>query len=157
LSACVISLSTFACSGPSDRSVHVTPKVVTGDLPCAAEAVLKNVCQQCHSSPPVHGAPFPLVTYGDVQADLDGHPVAYWMEKYVSSGEMPLPPVELPDPSRDVLLQWLRAGAPARGSNDSCVADAAPDTDDADDTAGASDDADDAGPDLDGAGAPYHP
>jgi hypothetical protein len=84
--------------------------------------VLESVCQQCHSSPPKRGAPFALVTYGDVQATLDGRPIAYWMEQAVTGSDMPLPPVELPDRDRDMLLQWLRAGAPAAGPFDSCDA-----------------------------------
>ncbi|MGZ3421602.1 MAG: hypothetical protein ACXWUG_15675 [Polyangiales bacterium] len=101
----------------------MTPKVIAGDIPCAPNEVLKNVCQQCHTTPSQHGAPFPLVTYGDVQADLDGHPVYYWMEKYVTSQDMPLPPVDLGDGDRAALLEWLRAGAPPRGTDDVCGAD----------------------------------
>jgi hypothetical protein len=118
----LVVIGSLACSEGTDHSLRVTPKVIVGDIPCAPNAVLVNVCQQCHSSPPVHGAPFPLVTYGDVQADLDGHPVFYWMEKYVAAEEMPLPPVELAAGDRATLLQWLRAGAPSR--SETCASEA---------------------------------
>lgn len=96
--------------------------MIVGEIPCAPRRVLETVCQQCHSAPPKNGAPFPLVTYGDVLGTLDGRPMAHWMEMAVSEGDMPLPPVELANADRDTLLTWLRAGAPARGAGDSCDA-----------------------------------
>lgn len=124
-----------AC-GPSvdDKPTRqVTPRFVAGDIPCAPAAVLKNVCQHCHTNPLQHGAPFPFVTYSDTQAELDGHPLWYWMERVVSQDIMPLPPVEIGDDEKATLLAWLRAGAPPRAAGESCdgdagVEDVAPDT-----------------------------
>jgi hypothetical protein len=100
--------------------------VIVGEIPCAPRRVLETVCQQCHSSPPRNGAPFPLVTYNDVHQTLDNRPIAYWMEAAASAGEMPLPPVTIANHDRDTLLKWLRAGAPARGPQDSCDAGTPP-------------------------------
>ena len=98
--------------------------MIPGDIPCAPDRVLQNVCQHCHSSPPKNGAPFSLVTYDDTQREMDGHPLWFFMEKYVTARIMPLPPVEISDGDRAVLLAWLRAGAPARAPGDSCAIDA---------------------------------
>ncbi len=138
--AVALSVSAIACSDPTHGRSQVTPKVVIGDIPCAPDKVLKHVCQHCHSSPPQHEAPFPLVTYSDINAEMDGHPLYYFMEKYVSAGDMPLPPVEITDADRATLLSWLRAGAPARPPTESCDVDAAPPVDSAADT-GADEDA----------------
>lgn len=102
------------CGQPSDAPAHVTPKVtINGDIPCAPNQVLESVCQHCHTSPTKSGAPFPLVTYSDIHAKLDGRPIWFWMEQFVTSGDMPLPPVEITDSQRQTLVEWLRAGAPS--------------------------------------------
>lgn len=90
---------------------------------CAAYKIVSCVCQQCHQSPPVNGAPIPLMTYEDTQAPF---PLAtstnrVWqsMERAVASGEMPyigdadvMPPVTpLSDEHRNTLLTWLAEGA----------------------------------------------
>jgi hypothetical protein len=137
--------SALGCSESVDKSPPhvVTPRVVVGDIPCAPNQVLKNVCQHCHTDPPQHGAPFPLVTFSNVHAEMDGHEIWYWMEKYVTAEIMPLPPVEISDADRALLLAWLRAGAPARGPNDSCDGDAGgADADDRDAGAGIGDTSD---------------
>lgn len=122
--AILASIAGAACSEPADRPAsRVTPKVVIGDIPCGPDRVLKNVCQFCHTNPPQHDAPFPLVTYANTQAEMDGKPLYFWMEKYVSEEIMPLPPVDISDADRAVLLQWLRAGAPAREPGVVCDGD----------------------------------
>ncbi len=111
-----------ACGKLSEAPANVTPKITAGDIPCGPNQVLETVCQQCHTSPPKNGAPFPLVTYSDIHSELDGQPIWFWMEKFVSAGDMPLPPVEITDQRRAILLEWLRAGAPS--GEPSCVEDA---------------------------------
>ena len=111
-----------SCGQSRERPASAQPRVAIGEIPCAPRRVLETVCQQCHSSPTKRGAPFSLVTYGDVHATLDGQPIAYWMEQYVTARDMPLPPVEIADGDRETLLTWLRAGAPAAGPFDTCDA-----------------------------------
>ena len=118
-----LGVGAIACSAPPEKPSRVTPRVVVGDVPCGPDKVLKNVCQFCHTNPPQHGAPFPLVTYANTQAELDGHPIFYWMEKYVTAEIMPLPPVEISDGDRAILLKWLRAGAPPREVGVTCDGD----------------------------------
>ena len=118
------SIAATGCSEAPDRPAsRVTPKVVTGDIPCGPDKVLKHVCQFCHTNPPQHDAPFPLVTYANTQAEMDGKPIWFWMEKYVSEEIMPLPPVEITDDDRTTLLAWLHAGAPARPIGQMCDGD----------------------------------
>ncbi len=119
LVACLLA-GLWGCGEARERSSSTAPRVIVGEIPCAPRRVLENVCQQCHTTPRKYGAPFPLITYGDVQAALDGRPVAYWMEASVREGAMPLPPVELASDDRETLLAWLAAGAPARGPGDVC-------------------------------------
>jgi hypothetical protein len=120
----LVTMALVACSeAPQKPASRVTPKVVVGDIPCGADKVLKNVCQFCHTNPPQHGAPFPLVTYANTQSELDGKPIYFWMEKYVSEEIMPLPPVEISDADRAILLKWLRAGAPPRQTGIVCDGD----------------------------------
>lgn len=123
-------------------------------MPCAPNRVLVEVCQQCHTAPPKHGAPFSLVTYADVQRDLDGKPIWHWMEQYVREGTMPLPPIHIADGDRATLLAWLQAGAPPRSDGGTCAPDASDDAAEVvladtstDDVADA--DVDDAQPDTD--------
>jgi hypothetical protein len=112
----------IACSDASEPPPkHVTPQAITGDIPCAPNRVLVEICQQCHSSPPRHGAPFSLVTYADVQREQDGKPVWQWMGQYVRDGNMPLPPIHIADDDRATLLAWLQAGAPSSTPSATCT------------------------------------
>jgi hypothetical protein len=36
-----------------------------GDYPCAVQAIMDDICTNCHSDPIQNGAPFPLVQYSD--------------------------------------------------------------------------------------------
>jgi hypothetical protein len=63
------------------------------------------------------------VTYANTQSELDGKPIWYWMERFVTAEIMPLPPVEISDADRAVLLQWLRSGAPPRETGVTCDGD----------------------------------
>ncbi len=90
-------------------------------IPCAPNAVLVQVCQQCHSSPMRNGAPFPLVTYSNTQLVIDGEPLYVHMGRALDSDKMPLPPVEISSDDKTVLLEWLTSGAPARADGESCA------------------------------------
>jgi hypothetical protein len=109
---------------------------VEGDLPCDVEVILANVCQYCHTSPPRNGAPFPLVTYSDTQAQIDGRPVYEYMETALAMGRMPLPPMSLTAKERATLIAWAADGGPRRATvscaiGDGGLADAARDAADA--------------------------
>jgi len=69
-------------------------------------------------------APFSLATYADTHA-IDGPSgKAIWtfMLDALTRKVMPLPPVTISAADRQVLLDWLSAGAPAAGPSDSCTA-----------------------------------
>jgi hypothetical protein len=86
--------------------------VRAGEIPCASRAVLKNVCQNCHTNPPRNGAPFSQLTYQDIDSELDGEPAWARMRDAVREGRMPLAPYDLTDDQRRVLLEWLDQDAP---------------------------------------------
>jgi hypothetical protein len=94
---------------------------------CQAEIVLRTVCQRCHQDPPLHAAPFSLVTYEDTQQPFGAAGRRRWqrMKEVVESGFMPLrtlaldPPVEpLTCEERSTLLGWLGQCAPPEGGTD---------------------------------------
>jgi len=80
-------------------------------IPCEAEQVLRDVCRQCHGSPPVQGAPFPLVTWEDTHALYYDKPIWQLMKNAVETGYMPLAPVTMTPEQKASLLGWLDAGA----------------------------------------------
>ena len=81
-------------------------------IPCEPRLVLETVCQQCHTQPMTSGAPFPLRDIDDVQRERDGEPIYTRMIEQLDRRRMPLPPATSTDEQRDVLLAWLRDGAP---------------------------------------------
>jgi hypothetical protein len=95
-------------------------------LPCEVNAVLVDVCQKCHSSPPRDGVPISLVTYEDTQAPYTdgvlyrGTPVWKVMGDLVRQGLMPQPPVILAAPDRATILDWLDRGAPPAPGGTKC-------------------------------------
>ncbi|HVH42756.1 MAG TPA: hypothetical protein VM925_10445 [Labilithrix sp.] len=100
-----------------NASVDATPSMIEPDdedtIPCGPRLVLQTVCQKCHQKPPVNGAPFPLVRRSDiVRVTPDGEVRALMIEQ-MEVGRMPLSPETIDYNSRETLLDWLHAGAPA--------------------------------------------
>jgi hypothetical protein len=102
------------------RAPQETSGATEDVLWCQALAVLEPVCQRCHQNPPLHGAPFPLVTYENTQASYFGSDVKIWavMQDVVASDYMPAtftdiePPIEpLTCEQKTTLLGWLEQGA----------------------------------------------
>ncbi|MCC6214699.1 MAG: hypothetical protein IT376_07505 [Polyangiaceae bacterium] len=114
---------------PDSGGAHDAAADASGaGLPCEVEPVVTGVCQRCHSSPPAHGAPFPLRSSADFGATYPpppsafGRPIHERAHEAVETGFMPLinvaapldPPVEPLEPAeKQALLEWLAAGAPA--------------------------------------------
>jgi hypothetical protein len=96
--------------------------------PCDVKAVLHDVCDICHSSPPKNGAPLSLVSYADTQAPFTQLPtydhVPTWkvMGDAVASGFMPepWPGVTFSAAQRQTLLAWIAAGAPSMAPGTQC-------------------------------------
>jgi hypothetical protein len=89
----------------------------TGSFPAAVAAVLMARCQPCHQSPPLMGAPFPLLTYQDVNASFGAIPI--YQEMYVliqPNGDPHMPYRNAPQLSADqlqTLSSWLLSCAPS--------------------------------------------
>ncbi|HZO15616.1 MAG TPA: hypothetical protein VFB62_20225 [Polyangiaceae bacterium] len=103
-------LGVVACASETDEA-----------LPCDVATVMRASCEPCHSSPPVHGALMPLVTFEDTRAPFtalptyDATPVWQVIGDVVQSGWMPQPleGVSLSTGGRDTLLDWVGRGAPS--------------------------------------------
>jgi len=82
---------------------------------CQAERVLRESCQRCHQDPPLHGAPFALVTYDDTQQPFSATELRWErMRDVVESDFMPLRAIRLEPPvmaltceQKSTLLGWL--------------------------------------------------
>lgn len=103
----------LACSTSSGRRndpADATTQEVredTDEIPCEPRLALQTICQQCHSLPTKNGAPFSLVRRSDVLVERKE------MIAQLEAKRMPLTPVTIADEDRQVLLDWLKAGAPA--------------------------------------------
>jgi uncharacterized membrane protein len=145
--------STDSASGDGGSRADASSQSLAQDadtIPCGPRAVLVAVCQQCHSQPPVNDAPFSLVTRSNIVRVGASGEIRRLMIEQLDARRMPLSPVTMDDADRSVLLDWLRAGAPAvyaQSCIDAGAADADAGTTDAPATATATDP--DAGADLD--------
>lgn len=91
----------------------------TGGFPCAVDRVLAASCRRCHWDPTENDAPFALVNYEDTQNMRSGKLISELMEQMVAADLMPplSEPVEpkvapLGAGQKEILLKWLRSGAP---------------------------------------------
>ena len=96
-----------------------------GDLPCDVAAVLESKCQPCHTSPPANGAPFPLLTYEDLESPY-GAGMLRWQrvaEVVEPDASLHMPPVVQPQPTPaelDTLRAWFGACAPGVAEGSGC-------------------------------------
>ena len=102
-------------------------EVADSGFSCEVEAALKAKCRRCHTIPARHGAPFPLLTWEQTQADFRGTPIAGHIGRAVKSGFMPYriranPEIEpLTDAEKQAIVSWAESGA-ARASCEPVVA-----------------------------------
>lgn len=100
---------------------------------CDVAPILASKCQRCHTDPPEHGAPFPLLTYADTQEpsplpDEPGRTRASDMFHAVESDYMPYKGVDLEPPvsqltcqEKTTLLDWLgKGGSPPPEAHEDC-------------------------------------
>lgn len=98
---------------------------------CDALAVIKAKCQRCHQDPLQNGAPMPLLTYEDTQAEWSSTQsthdvmldvVSRDIMPYVALNDPPtslMPPVEpLTAAEKSTLVSWLEQGALPEGGTD---------------------------------------
>lgn len=90
-------------------------------IPCDVQQILVNVCQNCHTDPPINTAPMPLVTYADTQAPAVSEPSEKVWERMMArihDEEDPMPPpssgFSLTSDQLETLDAWFVRGAPAR-------------------------------------------
>jgi hypothetical protein len=89
----------------------------TGSIPADVAAVLSDRCQPCHTDPPLHDAPFPLLKYEDVHQLFAGTiPTYHEMYLLIQPGGTPhMPFGNAPQLSADqlkTLSDWLLSCAP---------------------------------------------
>jgi hypothetical protein len=96
-------------------------------FPCDVRAINENACQRCHQEPQQNGAPFSLLTWSDTRAEYGIQLVYQAMVKAIADDFMPPtwlevePPVQpLTAGEKQILLDWLAAGAPPADDPSTC-------------------------------------
>jgi hypothetical protein len=120
----------LACGGNStnpDFASTCNNFPTSGDLPCDVSTVLAGNCQHCHSDPPQHGAPFPEVTYQDLEQPFGSNGLHRWqrMAQVIVPGATPIhmPPAgqpQLSDAELNTLLDWFAQCAPPQPAGTGC-------------------------------------
>lgn len=117
----VVSGALAGCGpNPPTEKIELAPS----GLNCEVLEALQHHCLSCHSSPPINGAPFPLLSYEDLTQPSATHPgqaVAQVALALMTSTEnrMPPPPADPVDPDHyQFFADWVDAGTP-RGTCDS--------------------------------------
>jgi hypothetical protein len=95
----------------SDRAPVTTPYTWWNDV----EPIVRARCQQCHSMPPMFGAPRALVEYLDTQVAANNIPVHELMAYRVVAPQNRMPPASQPqltNQQRAIIMSWSAGGAP---------------------------------------------
>jgi hypothetical protein len=79
----------------------------TGAFPCPVYEVLKARCNFCHTSPPVAGAPFSLLTYEDTLGNYGNVTRVASLQRSIETDYMPLGEPKLAAEQKQTLLDWL--------------------------------------------------
>ncbi|HEX5660699.1 MAG TPA: hypothetical protein VFX59_26080 [Polyangiales bacterium] len=135
--ALMLALAVSAAVGCSDdEEGDISPADPVGDGGaakgswCAAREVVQDACVACHSKEPVGGAPMPLVTFADFQAEAPiskGKKVYEVVSSRVHDKARPMPPSrELSGSELAALDEWIAAGAKDDASCDKAVEDTTP-------------------------------
>jgi hypothetical protein len=91
---------------PSSSPDGSTGPGAAGGLPCDVQNLLKTRCQSCHSSPPVGGAPFSLVSYADAKAHAQVSLAA------MMRGSMPVGAARATAAEIQIMQDWISGAFP---------------------------------------------
>jgi cytochrome c5 len=95
--------------------------VVASGLPCDVQALLQTRCVMCHASPPVNGAPMPLVNFANLIAASFVDPTKTFAQRALAriqqtAGQMPpAPNARATAAEISALGNWINAGYPSPG------------------------------------------
>jgi hypothetical protein len=113
--------STGAGGEANAADCPATPQ--TGDFPCDVFAVVHAQCNPCHQSPPMNGAPFPLLTYADTQKVYSPGALVF-QQMFISTGPDGSPRMPfngmLTSADYDLLHGWLGKCAPPVPAGTGC-------------------------------------
>ena len=93
-------------------------RVQNSGLPCKVDDVFAAKCRRCHTVPTRHGAPLVFLTWDDTRQDRQGQPLFAVIGRAVRTNFMPYrveanpPVVQLTDEEKQIILDWVDAGAP---------------------------------------------
>ncbi len=124
--SCAPGASTNGASGGDAGAGASASDAGTGSLPCDIDAVLATNCRSCHGSPPLFGAPMPLVTLADLHAPTPSNasvPVYTTVGTRTHDDAKPMPPApnaRLGAADQATLDAWIASGAPA-GNGAACT------------------------------------
>ena len=110
----IISICAFvmSCTNASeDDLIDSTPLPDLVTYVDDVKSIIDNNCINCHSDPPVNGAPIPLVTYEQVEHAVLNHNLI----GRISGSSGPLMPQggpKLPQNLIDIITQWQADGLP---------------------------------------------
>lgn len=82
------------------------PVTYEGDI----KAIIGNNCLECHSSPPINGAPFPLTTYLQVRNVAEGGLLLTAISRQTGEARAMPPPGRLPQAVIDRVEEWIADG-----------------------------------------------
>lgn len=92
------------------------------DLPCGVRDALYEHCMPCHDDPPIYGAPMSLLDYEDLLLPANSDPARTVHEvvaERLVDNSNPMPPgADMDDDDRQILLDWIAAGAPSSTCDD---------------------------------------
>ena len=105
------SAANAAEGGDSAPTCDPAKTPVIGDLPDAVNMVLKDKCQACHSAPPRNHAPFPLVSFEELQKVFGLTTKRRWQRtaEVIEPGGLPHMPFGDAPPLSESELATLRA------------------------------------------------
>ena len=102
-----IALLFIACTNDSQDDLILEEQVIDDTVTYTddVQPIMATSCNLCHTSPPINGAPFSLLTFQEVSSQADR------ILARMDEGTMP-PSGRLPQITIDVIAAWIENGSP---------------------------------------------